>query len=251
MIRGEGTAVVKGVTPDEVFDFVLDPAQYTKADTKIVWVTKLADLPGGMLAREDGKFLGLFKGSVVTRYRWTRPTQHRRHARARRAPGPARVVRDRAPSTAGPGCATSRSSTSGTGPWGCSTTPWPARGSPARSPGRSPRSRACSSRGSGVGGPSTPRRPERPRPAAGPSTVGSGPGEADVERPQVGVEAGVLHRQQVGGRPRLVVVAVPEPGRGHEGAAGLPVHPLGVDDGAVGPDLGADQGVAPRVAVAR
>ena len=27
-----------------------------------------------MLAREDGKFLGLFKGSVVTRYRWTRPT---------------------------------------------------------------------------------------------------------------------------------------------------------------------------------
>ena len=74
VIRGEGTAVVKGVTPDEVFDFVLDPAQYTKADTKIVWVTKLADLPEGMLAREDGKFLGLFKGSVVTRYRWTRPT---------------------------------------------------------------------------------------------------------------------------------------------------------------------------------
>jgi len=65
---------VKGVTPDEVFDFVLDPAQYTKADTKIVWVTKLADTPEGMLAREDGKFLGLFKGSVVTRYRWTRPT---------------------------------------------------------------------------------------------------------------------------------------------------------------------------------
>jgi hypothetical protein len=74
MIRGEGTAVVPGVTPDEVFDFVLDPAQYTKADTKIVWVTKLADVPGGMLAREDGKFLGRFPGSVVTRYRWTRPT---------------------------------------------------------------------------------------------------------------------------------------------------------------------------------
>jgi hypothetical protein len=75
VIRGEGTAVVRGVTPDEVFDFVLDPAQYTKADTKMVWVTKLADVPGGMLAREDGKFLGLFKGSVVTRYRWTRPTK--------------------------------------------------------------------------------------------------------------------------------------------------------------------------------
>jgi hypothetical protein len=74
VIRGEGTALVRGVGPDEVFDFVLDPAQYTKADTKIVWVTKLADLPGGMLAREDGKFLGVFGGSVVTRYQWTRPT---------------------------------------------------------------------------------------------------------------------------------------------------------------------------------
>lgn len=74
MIRGEGTAFVRGVTPDDVFDFVLDPSQYTKADTKMVWVTKLADTPDGMLAREDGKFLGLLPGSVVTRYRWTKPT---------------------------------------------------------------------------------------------------------------------------------------------------------------------------------
>jgi Polyketide cyclase / dehydrase and lipid transport len=73
MIRGEGTATVKGVTPDEVFDFVLDPVQYTKADTKMVWVTKIADTPNGMIAREDGKFLGRFPGSVVTRYRWKRP----------------------------------------------------------------------------------------------------------------------------------------------------------------------------------
>ena len=29
MIRGEGTTVAQGVTPDQVFDFVLDPAQYT------------------------------------------------------------------------------------------------------------------------------------------------------------------------------------------------------------------------------
>jgi hypothetical protein len=36
VIRGEGTAVARGVTPQEVFDFVLDPAQYTKADTKMV-----------------------------------------------------------------------------------------------------------------------------------------------------------------------------------------------------------------------
>jgi Polyketide cyclase / dehydrase and lipid transport len=73
MVRGEGTTVAKGVTPDEVFDFVLDPAQYTKADTKMVWVTKLADTPDGMVAREDGKFLGRFPGSVITRYRWKRP----------------------------------------------------------------------------------------------------------------------------------------------------------------------------------
>ena len=73
MIRGEGTALVQGVSPKEVFDFVLDPAQYTKADTKMIWVTKLADTDDGMVAREDGKFLGRFKGSVVTRYRWEAP----------------------------------------------------------------------------------------------------------------------------------------------------------------------------------
>jgi hypothetical protein len=73
VIRGEGTAVARGVTPQEAFDFVLDPAQYTKADTKMVWVTKLADTADGMIAREDGKFLGRFPGSVVTRYRWEAP----------------------------------------------------------------------------------------------------------------------------------------------------------------------------------
>ncbi len=66
---------VHGVTADDVFDFVLDPAQYTKADTKMVWVTKLADTPDGMIAREDGKFLGRFRGTVITRYRWRRPNR--------------------------------------------------------------------------------------------------------------------------------------------------------------------------------
>lgn len=77
MIRGEGTEIVKGVTPEEVFDFVLDPAQYTKADTKIIWVTKLADTPDGMIAREDGRFMGrsFLRGSVITRYRWQRPNR--------------------------------------------------------------------------------------------------------------------------------------------------------------------------------
>jgi Polyketide cyclase / dehydrase and lipid transport len=74
MVRGEGTTVAMGVTPDQAFDFVLDPAQYTKADTKMIWVTKLADTPDGMLAREDGKFLGRLRGSVITRYHWERPS---------------------------------------------------------------------------------------------------------------------------------------------------------------------------------
>jgi hypothetical protein len=74
VIRGEGEAFIKGVTAREVFDFVLDPAQYTKADTKMIWVTKLADTDDGMVAREDGRFLGKFKGSVVTQYRWDAPT---------------------------------------------------------------------------------------------------------------------------------------------------------------------------------
>jgi hypothetical protein len=73
MIRGEGSAVIPGVSASEVFDFVLDPRQYTKADTKIVDVTKIAETPDGMIAREDGKFLGLFPGSVITRYRWSPP----------------------------------------------------------------------------------------------------------------------------------------------------------------------------------
>src|SRR5205814_9745674 len=74
-VRGEGTVIIKGVTPDEVFDFVLDPAQYTRADTKMIWVTKLGDTPDGMVAREDGRFLNRFKGSVVTRYVWSRPNR--------------------------------------------------------------------------------------------------------------------------------------------------------------------------------
>jgi len=73
MIQGEGTETILGVTPQEVFDFVLDPAQYTKADTKIRWVTKLGDIPNGMIAREDGTFLGVANGSVVTRYVWEAP----------------------------------------------------------------------------------------------------------------------------------------------------------------------------------
>ena len=72
-IRGAGTVVIEGVTPQEVFDFVLDPAQYRKADTKIIDVTKLATTADGMLAREDGLFLGRFRGSIITRYRWVAP----------------------------------------------------------------------------------------------------------------------------------------------------------------------------------
>ena len=69
MVRGEGTAIIRGVGPDDVFDFILDPDQYTRADTKIVRITKIADTDDGMIAIEEGKFFGL-PGSVVTRYRW-------------------------------------------------------------------------------------------------------------------------------------------------------------------------------------
>ena len=79
MIRGEGTEVVRGVTPKDVWEFVLDPAQYTKADTKIIWVTKLAETDDGMIGLEEGKFFGM-RGSVVTRYRWT--PDYRRSAAA-------------------------------------------------------------------------------------------------------------------------------------------------------------------------
>jgi len=75
VIRGAGSAFIPGVSAQDVFDFVLDPAQYTRADTKMIWVTKLADTPDGMIAREDGRFLGRFPGSIVTRYRWTEPNR--------------------------------------------------------------------------------------------------------------------------------------------------------------------------------
>jgi Polyketide cyclase / dehydrase and lipid transport len=74
MIRGEGIETVRGVSPQEVFDFVMDPAQYGKADTKILGVTWLADTDDGMIAREDGTFLGFARGSVITRYRWKAPS---------------------------------------------------------------------------------------------------------------------------------------------------------------------------------
>jgi hypothetical protein len=72
-IRGSGSVVIEGVTAQDVFDFVLDPVQYRKADTKILNVSKLADTEDGMLAREDGLFLGWLHGSVITRYRWDAP----------------------------------------------------------------------------------------------------------------------------------------------------------------------------------
>ncbi len=73
MIRGEGNEFISGVTAQDVFDFVLDPAQYTKADTKITGVTRIAETLDGMIAREDGLFLGIAPGSVITHYRWQAP----------------------------------------------------------------------------------------------------------------------------------------------------------------------------------
>jgi hypothetical protein len=73
MIQGEGSGFVRGVSAQDVFNLVLDPVQYTKADTKIRGVTKLAATEDGMIAREDGLFLGRLPGSVITRYRWREP----------------------------------------------------------------------------------------------------------------------------------------------------------------------------------
>jgi hypothetical protein len=69
-------------------------------------------------------------------------------------------------------------------------------------------------------------------------------GEADVEAAQVGLQAGVLDRDEVGGSAGLVVVGVPHAGRGDEGAAGLPVHPDRVGDVAAVVQPGAEQRVA-------
>lgn len=74
-VRGEGVEIIRGVAPQEVYDFVLDPSQYIKADTKIIWVTKLADTADGMIAKEEGTFLGQkwLRGSVITKYVWDPP----------------------------------------------------------------------------------------------------------------------------------------------------------------------------------
>ena len=72
MLRGDATAVIPDVSQQEVFDFVIDPAQYRLADTKIVRVTKLGDRPNGMVAREDGKFMGTLPGTVISESEMTR-----------------------------------------------------------------------------------------------------------------------------------------------------------------------------------
>jgi hypothetical protein len=46
-----------------------------EGDTKVLVVTKLADTADGMIAREDGLFLGRLRGSVITRYRWDAPNR--------------------------------------------------------------------------------------------------------------------------------------------------------------------------------
>jgi hypothetical protein len=56
------------------------------------------------------------------------------------------------------------------------------------------------------------------------------PREEDVERPQEGVEPGILDRENVGWLARLVVVRVPEARRRDEGRMGLPVDPDAVLD---------------------
>src|ERR1700694_5465606 len=118
----------------------------------------------------------------------------------------------------------SRSWTSDTARWDSSTMPWRVPGSLVPSPRRSRRSLDCSKPESAVAAPNSPGTPEEST-TGGDRAQRSGDAEADVERAQVGVQAGVLHRQKMGRGPRLVVVAVPEPGWRHEAPPGLPVDP--------------------------
>src|SRR6516164_2721885 len=82
------------------------------------------------------------------------------------------------------------------------------------------------------------------------STGGPRPSrEADIERPQIAVQPGILERDHMGGRVRLVVMGVPIARRSHEGEAGLPVDAHRIDDLALVVKLGADQRVAALLAI--
>jgi hypothetical protein len=74
MIHGEGTAIVRGVTPIEVFYFVLDPAQYTKAGTKQDRAGHEARRHARRHERARRRQVpGPPAGVVVTRDRWEPP----------------------------------------------------------------------------------------------------------------------------------------------------------------------------------
>jgi len=63
------------------------------------------------------------------------------------------------------------------------------------------------------------------------------------------MQPGILDRQHVGISARLVVVRVPVSTRGHEGCTRHPIVALPVHDHAVRAELGADHGVATRLAI--
>ena len=58
--------------------------------------------------------------------------------------------------------------------------------------------------------------------------------EGNVESAQVGVQAGILDRSEVGAFARLITMLVPVARRRDKGSSGFPIHPRGIFDVAIG-----------------
>ena len=54
MIRGEGTETIRGVTPKDVWEFVLDPAQYTRRLQQLIRGIRDGKATYGFLAFTGG-----------------------------------------------------------------------------------------------------------------------------------------------------------------------------------------------------
>src|ERR1700722_5291882 len=79
--------------------------------------------------------------------------------------------------------------------------------------------------------------------------VSTAVGEANVQAPQMRLQARILDRDQVRWGARLVEVCVPQPGRCDECAARLPIDAGRIDDVAALVQPGAQQRVAARLGV--
>ena len=79
--------------------------------------------------------------------------------------------------------------------------------------------------------------------------ISVGPGKADVQASEVGVQPGILNRQQPGHATAFIDMGMPMARRGDEGSAGLPVDAMGIANCAVIAKLPARQGVTAGITV--